>query len=175
MKSTRGVIHLPYPISHGVKHVIFFLNQFVGEHWLGETLLVPKGPLLLGGDVLDPALLHVVLSEPAQEDGVPELRGDAEVLAASHQGIGLAALDGGRETLSREVVVDTLRLRDEADGALVSVAVGKAYETYRPLTMSAYSRVTILVPTTTSPRFTIPHPIGPNASFNRRLYLTSGR
>lgn len=156
-------------------NISFLLNQLVGVHWLGETLLVPESPLLLGGDVLDPALFHVVLSEPAQEDGVPELRGDAEILAASHQGVGLAALDGGGETFSGEVVVDTLRLRDEAEGALVSAAVGKAYETYRPLTMSAYSRVTILVPTTTSPRFTIPHPIGPNASFNRRLYLTSGR
>lgn len=60
--------------------------------------------------MLHPDLLHVVLLEPSDVDGVPELGRDAEVLAAAHQGVGLAALDGRGELVGAKVVVLSLRL-----------------------------------------------------------------
>lgn len=66
--------------------------------------------------MLDPRLLHVRPLEPPQEMGIPELRADAEVLAAAHQGVGLAPLDRGGQLVGREVGVFPLGLRDEPVG-----------------------------------------------------------
>lgn len=70
----------------------------------------PQCSLLLGHLVLHPDLLHVRLLEPSDIDGVPELRRDAEVLAAAHQGVGFAALDGRGELVGAKVVVFALGL-----------------------------------------------------------------
>lgn len=58
--------------------------------------------------MLNPAVLHVVLAEPAEEYGIPELRCDTKIFAASHQSVGLGTLDGVGDTFSAEKVVDTL-------------------------------------------------------------------
>ena len=55
--------------------------------------------------MLDPLLDGVLLHELADEAGVPELRGDAEVLAAPHQGVGFRALGGGRDAVFVEVLL----------------------------------------------------------------------
>src|SRR4051812_32700689 len=47
--------------------------------------------LLLRHRVLDPHLLAVLRHEAADEDRVPQLRRDAQVLAAAHQSVGFAA------------------------------------------------------------------------------------
>jgi hypothetical protein len=64
--------------------------------------------------MLNPALLHIVLSEPANKYGIPEFGGDTEILAATHQSVGLGTLDSGGDALGAEEVVYTLRLRDDA-------------------------------------------------------------
>lgn len=64
--------------------------------------------------MLAPHLEGVLLLESADEDGVPEVGGDTQVLAAAHQGIGFAALDGGGEVLDVEVAVFALCLGDES-------------------------------------------------------------
>lgn len=91
------------------------LGQLVRIRNIHLALPVPKGPLLLGRGVLNPHLLHVGLAEPAHEMGVPELGADAEVLAAAHEGVGFAALDGGGELFGGEVAVFALGLGDEAE------------------------------------------------------------
>lgn len=55
----------------------------------------PNLALLLGGDVLDPNLLAVLLLEVANVPRVPQLGRHAQVLAATHQRVGLATLAGG--------------------------------------------------------------------------------
>jgi hypothetical protein len=47
--------------------------------------------------------------------------------------------------------------------------------TYRPRQTSPHSRLTIRLSTCVSPLGARPHPPGPNAAFNVRLYLISGR
>lgn len=97
-----------------IVHLHSFLGHtrrdLVGIGHLDLALAIPEGALLLGGGVLDPDLLHVLLLEPLDKGRVPELRRDAQVLAAAHQGVGLAALDGRGELVGAEVVVLALRL-----------------------------------------------------------------
>lgn len=64
--------------------------------------------------MLDPLLDGVLLHELADEAGVPELRGDAEVLAAAHEGVGLAALGGGGDAVLGEVLLLAARLAHES-------------------------------------------------------------
>ena len=53
--------------------------------------------------MLHPNLLGVLLLELADISRVPELRGDAQVLAAAHERVRLAALAGGGDRLLGEV------------------------------------------------------------------------
>ncbi len=64
--------------------------------------LEPHLSLLLVDRVLDPEAGHVLLPELANEVGIPELGADAQVLAAAHEGVGLAAFDGGGELFIAE-------------------------------------------------------------------------
>lgn len=66
------------------------------------ALAHPSLPLLLGDDVLDPDLLRPLLLEVADVSRVPQLGRDAQVLAAAHQGVGLAALPGGGDAVVGE-------------------------------------------------------------------------
>ena len=56
--------------------------------------LEPHDTLLLGRGMFHPDLLHLGLFILSNERGVPELRSNAQVLAATHQGVGLAAFHG---------------------------------------------------------------------------------
>lgn len=96
--------------------LFLLFRQAIGVRNLHLALLEPKRLPLLGSRVLDPRLLHVRPLEPPQEMGIPELRADAEVLAAAHQGVGLAPLDRGGQLVGREVGVFPLGLRDEPVG-----------------------------------------------------------
>lgn len=51
----------------------------------------------------------------------------------------------------------------------------RATDTNRPRHTKPHSLLTILGPTSVSPRGAKPHPPGPNAAFNVRLYFISGR
>lgn len=156
---------------------------------LGHLVRVPglavlAGPdlaALLVDDVLDPDLVAVRLLEVADEARVPQLRRDAQVLAAPQQRVRLAPLARRRDRLLGKVLALAARLGDESGTSHMSVKdtrkVGWGYglETYRPCTTSAYSRVTTFSPTTSSPRGARPQPPGPKAMFRMRRYLISGR
>lgn len=64
--------------------------------------------------MLDPDLVAVLLFELADEPRVPELRGDAEVFAAAHEGVGLAALAGGGDVVFAKVLAFSAGLGDES-------------------------------------------------------------
>lgn len=70
------------------------------------TLLEGPAALLLGNRVLGPIGDDVHLGEPADEYRIPKLRCDAQVLAASHESVGLGALNRLRDALGTKVVVD---------------------------------------------------------------------
>jgi len=55
--------------------------------------------------MLHPNLLTLVRHELADEAGIPQLRRDAQILAAAHQRVGLAALGGGGDALGVEVLL----------------------------------------------------------------------
>jgi hypothetical protein len=74
--------------------------------------------------VLDPNLLAVGLLELADEARVPQLRRDAQVLAAAQQRVRLAALAGRRDRLLGEVLALAARLGDES-GQTDSILVSK--------------------------------------------------
>lgn len=64
--------------------------------------------------MLDPLLLGVLLHELADEARVPQLRGDAQVLAAPHQRVRLAPLGRRRHALLAEVLLLAAGLRYES-------------------------------------------------------------
>lgn len=80
------------------------------------VLALPNLPLPLADDVLNPQLVGVFLLEGADVTRVPKLGRDAEVLAAAHQGIGLAAFAGGRNRVFGEVAALATGLSDESTG-----------------------------------------------------------
>lgn len=55
--------------------------------------------------MFNPNLLRMACNEFSNEAWIPEFTGNAEVLAAAHKSIGLAALDGGWYTFRREVIL----------------------------------------------------------------------
>ena len=64
--------------------------------------------------MLDPDLVAVLLLELADEARVPQLRGDAQVLAAPQQRVRLCALARRRYRVLGEVAALAARLGDEA-------------------------------------------------------------
>ena len=91
-----------------------------------------------------------------------------------------------RGSQSSEAIPKSLQHRIKALDLQPSVAVGipsgskyccspRAMETSRPWTMSPYSLVTSFPVTILSPLGAKPQPPGPNALFNIRLYLISGK
>ena len=89
-------------------------GQLVRIRHVHLAFAVPKRALLLGGRVLDPDLFHARLLEPADEMRVPKLGPDAEIFAASHECVGLAALDGGGQLVGAEEAVLALCLGDKS-------------------------------------------------------------
>lgn len=73
----------------------------------------PDLALLLGADVLYPDLGAVCLLEGPNEPGVPQLRCNSDIFAASHERIRLAALAGSRDGVVREVLALATGLGDE--------------------------------------------------------------
>lgn len=84
-------------------HVTGLVRQLIGVRDVDLALLEPQGTLFLRGDMLDPALLHLLLLKCTNKDGIPQLGRNTQILAAAHQGIGLASLDGGGHLLDTEV------------------------------------------------------------------------
>ena len=60
---------------------------------------------LLRDLVLDEDLPGMVLDEPLYEARIPQFTGDAEVLTATHHGVGLAALGSGGNPVGGEIVL----------------------------------------------------------------------
>jgi hypothetical protein len=144
------------------------------------VLARPDLAALLVDNVLDPDLLAVRLLEVADEARVPQLRRDAQVLAAPQQRVRLAPLARRRDRLFGKVLALAARLGNESVFCLLVLVLylnggEKERKTNRPCTTSAYSRVTTFSPTTSSPRGASPHPPGPKALFRMRRYLISGR
>ena len=77
---------------------------------LAHVVLSPP----LGCDVLHHHLAHVSLHESTDEPGIPKLRGNAKVLAAAHERVGLASLGCGRDAVGIEVLLLAASERDEA-------------------------------------------------------------
>jgi len=144
-----------------------------------------------------PNLLGVLLLELTDISRVPELRGDAKVLAAAHERVRLAALAGSGDRLLGEVGALAAGLGYESKTSEIRIRIcqrsnprrvmvveraktgmsgrKKKKKTYRPCTTSAYSLVTSLSAITSSPLGARPHPPGPKAWFRIRRYLISGR
>jgi hypothetical protein len=78
-----------------------------------RVLADPDLPALLGGDMLDPDLLAVLLLELADEARVPELGRDAQVLAAPQQRVGFAPLAGRGDGFFGKVLAFAAGLGDE--------------------------------------------------------------
>lgn len=74
----------------------------------------PDLPLLLVDDVLDPDFPAVLLFEISNESRIPELGSDAEVLAAPHQGVGLATLPSSGDGFFGKVLTFSSGLGDES-------------------------------------------------------------
>lgn len=72
-----------------------------GISWV-VSLAHPCLPLLLGNYVLNPDLLGPFLLKVADVPRVPQLGRDAQVLAAAHEGVGLAALAGSGDSVVGE-------------------------------------------------------------------------
>ena len=64
--------------------------------------------------MLDNRLLARFPHEPPNETGIPEFACDAQVLAASHQGVGFAAFGCGRDAVRVEVLLFAARYADES-------------------------------------------------------------
>lgn len=62
-------------------------------------------PPLLRRRMLHNHLPDMALHEPSNESRIPEFAGDAQVLTAAHQGVGFAALGGGRDAVRVEVLL----------------------------------------------------------------------
>ena len=140
---------------------------------LAHVVLSPP----LGCDVLHHHLAHVSLHEATDESGIPELGGNSQIFAAAHERVGLAALGRGGDAVGVEVLLFAAGERDEA--GLNSLARGSCVDiiecAYRPPQTRPYSLVTSLPVTMVSPLGARPHPPGPKALFNMRLYLISGK
>lgn len=94
--------HLPSNSRVGVRRV--------------AVLALPDLPPLLADDVLNPHLVAVLLLEAPDKTRVPELRRNAEVLAAAHQGVRLAPLTGCRDRVFGEIAALAARLADKSTG-----------------------------------------------------------
>jgi hypothetical protein len=133
----------------------------------------------LSRNMLHHQLAHVSLHEAANEPGIPELRSNSQVFAAAHQRVGLAALGRGGDAVRVEVLLFAAGEGDETAGycqCLVSRLIKvSCHVSYRPPQTSPYSLVTSFPVTIVSPLGARPQPPGPNALFNMRRYLISGR
>jgi hypothetical protein len=106
----------------------------------------------------------------------PEFAGNTQVLAASHQGVTLAAFSRCRHAGGVEIFL--LSSGNGHEPSWLDEHAGfptRIGETYRPWQTNAYSRLTIFGPTLVSLLGASPHPPGPNALLSIRLYLISGR
>jgi hypothetical protein len=98
------------PLRRSSRRVAYLLVRIPHLIVLAHKVLPPP----LGGDVLDKQLADMSLHEAADEARVPELRGDSEVFAAAHQGVGFAALGRGRDAVGVEVLLFAAGEGDEA-------------------------------------------------------------
>lgn len=70
-------------------------------------------PPLFGDLVLDDHLLTHVGHEALDESRVPEFGGDTQILAAAHQGVGLAAFGCGGDAIRVEIGLFATGYADE--------------------------------------------------------------
>ena len=78
-----------------------FLERIRDGILLPQVYLLP----LLRDNVLHEHLLYVLFHKRTDESGIPKLTGDTKVLTASHQSVGFAAFDCGRDAFGGEVVL----------------------------------------------------------------------
>lgn len=98
------------------------LNSLIGVPRI-RVLAAPHLPALLVDNVLDPDLVRVLLLELADEARVPQLRRDAQVLAASQESIRLAAFAGRGYCFLGEVLAFAAGLGDEAIWLGIQLAI----------------------------------------------------
>jgi hypothetical protein len=91
---------LTYPM-----YMLFLCLHFLVR--ISGAIVLPQHnlPLLLRARMLHPHLLRHLVREFANEPGIPELRCYAQVLAAAHQGVGLAALGRRGNAVRVEVLL----------------------------------------------------------------------
>lgn len=82
-------------------------------------------PLLLGSCMLDPHFLCLLDGEFADEARIPQLRCDAQVFAAPHEGIGFAALCRRRYSIGVEILLFATGYGNQPRESGVSSAGGK--------------------------------------------------
>jgi hypothetical protein len=131
---------------------------------------------LLRHDMLDNHLLGHLFHVLSNESRVPEFRSNAQILAAAHKSIRLAAFGCGGNAIGVKVLLLSTCYRDESSRMLAQQPLeSRARKTHCPAATRAYSLVTSFPVTMVSPRGTRPQPPGPNALFRILLYLISGR
>ena len=88
----------------GIYAPVHLLRLF---EWISNRVVFPQHDLLLlfRRNMLDPDLLCHVFCKRPNEPGVPKFRGNAEILAAAHKGVGFAALGGGGNAVGVEVLL----------------------------------------------------------------------
>ena len=103
------------PILH---HLQLSAHLALLERVLDRIILPDNNlPLLLSRNMLNPHLLREFSIELANETRIPQFAGDAQVLAAAHQGIGLAPLGRSRDAIRVEVLLFSARYRHKTVGA----------------------------------------------------------
>lgn len=129
--------------------------------------------------MLHPNLFCMLRDELSDKAWIPEFTGDAQVFAAAHQSVRLAALDCGGDAFWRKVVLFAAGDGDESVRGGISCCfytqVGRGGYVDLPSATRAYSLVTAFAVTMVSPLGARPQAPGPNALFNILRYLISGR
>ena len=100
---------LSYALTHLRAHLALLERVFDSIILSDHNL-----PLLLSRLVLDPHLLCVFGVEVADESWIPQLTRNTQVLTAAHQGIGLAPLSSGGNTVRLKVLLLAARYRDKS-------------------------------------------------------------
>lgn len=119
----QGYLTSPFPVD------LVFSNEsataapyrlFRLLEWILDGIVLADDNLLLflGRHMLDPHLPGHLPIEGADEAWVPQLRRDAQVLAAPHQRVALAALGRRRDAVRVEVLLFAARNRYESGTVL---------------------------------------------------------
>ena len=97
------------------RHPKFYLRLNLFK-WVFRGIILPKYhlPPLLGTSMLHPHLLRLLEQKLPCKPRVPKFRRNTEILAAAHQGVGLAALGSRRDSVRVEVLLFAASYRDQS-------------------------------------------------------------